>query len=161
MRTRYFDWWNMTDLKDVIMESYLKWIKDSTFLKDLTTGEIKVTSPFLDAHNDYITLYVKRIPEGQIRFTDDGFLFNDLQSYGIIISGKKKQLFDSALVSYGVKFNQETNELYIDTAIENVGKAKHRIIQCLVTLNDFFNWSCLDYLNRYYDKTAKAKSLKA
>ena len=131
----------MTDLKDIIMKSYLKWIKDNTFLKDLTTGEIKITSPFLDAHNDYITIYVKRIPNGEIRFTDDGFLYSDFSSYGITISGKKKQLFDSTLASYGVKFNQETTEIYIDTVIENVGKVKHRIIQCLVTLNDFFNYT--------------------
>ena len=83
----------MTDLKNIIMESYLKWIKNNTFLKDLTTGEIKITSPFLDAHNDYITLYVKRIPNGEIRFTDDGFLYADFSSYGITISGNEYSTF--------------------------------------------------------------------
>ncbi len=129
------------DLKELIMESYLRWIKDNTFLKDLKTGEIKISSPFLDTHNDYITLYVKKIDENEVRFTDDGFLANDLWSYGIKLSGKRKELFDMALSSYGVKFNQETSEIYIDANLDNLGQAKHRIIQCLVTLNDFFNYT--------------------
>lgn len=129
------------DLKEVIMEKYLSWIKDNTFLKDLTDGTIKIVSPFLDAHNDYLRLYVKRRAENQLRISDGGLFALDLDSYGIELAGKRKEIFDSITHSYGVDFNVVNNEIYVDTDINGIGRAKHRIIQCLANLNDLFNYT--------------------
>jgi hypothetical protein len=129
------------DLKKVIMDSYLGWIRDNTFLKDLKSDVIKINSPFLDAHNDYITLYVKKLKNNEVIFTDSSIFYHDLWSYGIKLEGKKKELFEMALNSYGIKFDEETKEIYTKSDIKNIGRAKHRIIQCLITLNDLFNYT--------------------
>jgi len=131
----------MKDLKEIIMESYLKWIRDNTFLKDLRDDTIKIVSPFLDVRNDYITLYVRKISEDKFRLSDGGLLYSDLNSAGIKLTDKRELLFNNTLQAYGVKRDLKTNELYIESNLIEIGKAKHRIIQCLVTLNDFFNYT--------------------
>lgn len=144
------------DLKEIIMESYLNWIRDNTFLRDLRTNLIKITSPFLDAHNDYITLYVKRMTDNDIKFTDAGNFYNDLSSYGITLDGKKRELFDMALNSYGIVFDKDSKEIYIDSDIKNIGRAKHRIIQCLITLNDLFNYTQQNIKELFFDEVYNA-----
>ena len=133
----------MNDIKNVIMEKYLAWIRDNTFMRDLKEGVIKITSPFLDARNDYIQIYVKKISEKIYRLTDGGYLVTDLQSYGIDLTPKRKELFEYTVNSYGVKYNHDKNgsDVYVDTDIANIGRNKHKLIQCLITLNDFFNYT--------------------
>ncbi len=131
------------DLKQNIIESYLNWIRDNTLIKDLKSGIIKIVSPFLDARNDHIQIYARKLPNGVYRLTDGGYLFRDLESYGIDFTPKRQELFDFTLQSYGIKYNtkENVNEIYIDTDLKNIGRSKHKLIQCLITLNDFFNYT--------------------
>ena len=125
------------------MEKYLAWIRDNTFMRDLKGGIVKITSPFLDARNDYIQIYVRQISKETYRLTDGGYLISDLQSYGIELTPKRKELFEFTINSYGIKYNynKDENEIFIDTNIANIGRSKHKLIQCLITLNDFFNYT--------------------
>jgi hypothetical protein len=131
----------MEDLGSVIINDYIKWIKDNTFIKKLDGEEVKIISPFLDSHNDYINLYAKRITEDTIRLSDGGILFFDLESYGIKLTEKKKELFDRTLESYSIRFDADSKEIYVVAENASVGKAKHRLIQCLLAINDFFNYT--------------------
>ena len=129
----------MEDLGNVIVNDYIKWIKDNTFIKKMDNTSTKIISPFLDSHNDYINIYASRTQNGQIKLSDGGILYYDLDSYGIRLTQKKKELFDQTLLSYGIKFDQTTKEIYIISEPNAVGKAKHKLIQCLLAINDFFN----------------------
>ena len=129
------------DLGNVIMNDYIKWIRDNTFIKKMDGEGVKLVSPFLDSHNDYINIYAKRLDTNQIRLGDGGILFFDLESYGIKLTDKKKELFDRTLLSYGVQFDNATKEIYIIAEQNAIGKAKHRLIQCLLSVNDFFNYT--------------------
>ena len=61
-------------------ESYLSWLNGKLVASNV--GEyIRIDAPFLDRHNDFITLYVK--PEnGGYLLTDDGFTIGDLLMAG-------------------------------------------------------------------------------
>ncbi|MEK6878291.1 MAG: DUF1828 domain-containing protein, partial [Nanoarchaeota archaeon] len=133
----------MKNLKETILEKYLNWIRDNTFMTDLKSGEVKIISPFLDARNDFIQIYVKKLPNDTYRLTDGGFFLKDLDSSGIDFTQKRKELFLFTIQSYGVKFEDKNNidEIFIDSIIKDIGRNKHRLIQCLVTLNDFFNYT--------------------
>lgn len=153
----------MADMKNIIMENYINWIKDNTFMKDIKGNIIKITSPFLDARNDYIQIYAKKIKEDIYCLTDGGYFVIDLSSYGIELTPKREELFENTLNAYGIKYNTKNNlnEVYIDTDLQNIGKSKHRLIQCLITLNDFFNYTQQNVKELFfydvYDKFKKSE----
>jgi len=124
-------------IQNIIMEKYLAWIKDNTFMRELKGNIVKITSPFLDARNDYIQIYIKEIAKGKYRLTDGGYLIADLESYGIELTPKRKGLFEFTINSYGVKYSRSKSdrEVYIDTDLDNIGRSKHRLIQCLNTIS--------------------------
>lgn len=130
----------MEDLGSIIVNDYIRWVKDNTFIKKMNGESVKLISPFLDAHNDYINIYARK-EHNHIRLSDGGILFFDLESYGIKLTQKKKELFDRTLLGYGVRFDETTKEIYVVAEVEGVGKAKHRLIQCLLSVNDFFNYT--------------------
>jgi len=131
----------MDDLGNVIINDYVKWVKDNTFIKNIKGTGVKLISPFLDAHNDYINIYAQKLENGHIRLSDGGILYFDLESYGIKLTQKKKELFDKTISSSGVQFSEITKEIYVISEIDSIGKAKHKLIQCLLSINDFFNYT--------------------
>ena len=44
---------------DRLVETYLAWLKDTTTLRTVDDW-IEITTPYLDRHNDYLQIYVKR-----------------------------------------------------------------------------------------------------
>ena len=125
------------ELGNVIINDYVKWIRDNTFIKKINGERVKLISPFLDSHNDYINIYAKKLDTGQIKLSDGGILFFDLESYGIKLTDKKQELFDRTLMSYGIQFDANTKEIYCIAEQNAIGKAKHRLIQCLLSINDY------------------------
>ncbi|MGC2601526.1 MAG: DUF1828 domain-containing protein, partial [Rhodomicrobium sp.] len=63
----------MTDVAEIerLVDRYRSWLKDRTKLKSVHSDWVEITTPFLDRHNDYIQLYVKK-ENGGYRLTDDG-----------------------------------------------------------------------------------------
>jgi hypothetical protein len=54
-----------------LVESYLKWLRDRTALRE--AGDwLEVTTPFLDRHNDYIQIFVQKNGDCY-QLTDDGY----------------------------------------------------------------------------------------
>ena len=44
---------------DTLIESYFKWLKDKTIVKQLSDNWTEITTPYLDRHNDYLQIYAK------------------------------------------------------------------------------------------------------
>ena len=60
-----------------LLDQYLVWLRDKTALRQVE-GWIEITTPYLDRHNDYLQIYVKRQNGGFI-LTDDGYTIDDLK----------------------------------------------------------------------------------
>jgi len=118
-----------------LLDQYLKWLKDKTVLKSVKDW-VEITTPYLDRHNDYLQLYVKRDNDGYI-LTDDGHTIADLQQSGCELETKKrKDLLTQTLNGFGIKLIDE--ELRVIASPENFALKKHNLVQAMLAINDLF-----------------------
>ena len=118
------------------VDEYCKWLKDNTIIKNLSNGWTAIGTPFMDRHNDGLTIYAKQ--EGtDIILSDDGYIISDLQADGISLSSAmRKQHLQSFLAGYGV--NCEHGELTIRATKNTYASRKHLLIQAMMAVNDMF-----------------------
>jgi len=118
-----------------LTENYFIWLKDKTILKQLHDW-VEITTPFLDRHNDYIQLYVRK-EQSQFVLTDDGYTIADLKQAGCLLeSEKRKQILQMTLNGFGIL--QKGEELITYATQENFGLKKHNLIQAILAVNDLF-----------------------
>lgn len=118
----------------------LNWLKKNVFVNEIEKDrKWVVDTPFLDRHNDYTELYVVRKSDDTFILTDDGFVYSDLVSSGAEpLSPKRKELFVININGFGVKFNDKTKEIYIETDLGEIGKSKHKLVQAMLAIGDMF-----------------------
>ena len=126
----------MIDDIQVLLDNYIRWLKDKTVLDQVGKDWIQVTTPDLDRHNDCLQLYVRQENGGYL-LTDDGYIINDLISSGCSLNGEKRQeLLKTTLNGFGVK--QEGEELTLRATPENFSWQKHNFVQAMLAVNDLF-----------------------
>jgi len=119
-----------------LLDKYQKWLKDKTKLRELKEW-IEITTPYLDRHNDYLQIYVKKTPNGYI-LTDDGYIIEDLRNSGCDIDTKKREnLLNLILNGFGIK-KEKGDALVVNANNENFALQKHNLIQAMLSLNDIF-----------------------
>lgn len=118
------------------IEEYYKWLRGAASARQLQNGWTEIGTPFMDRHNDGLTVYAKM--EGDnITLSDDGYIINDLLADGISLNRKKrKELLDSFLMSYGVQ--NVNNEMIMHTTISGYPVSMHMFIQAMLAVNDMF-----------------------
>lgn len=125
-----------------LIDNYLEWLKNNIKLKKVGNGYSEISTPFLDSHNDEISIYIKKTSNGSYYLTDDGYTINDLEINGLDFFNKKSQhrvkLLSSALNGYGVSLKETTKELFIEANDINFPLKKHLFIQAILTINDMF-----------------------
>ncbi len=47
------------ELQD-LLDKYAQWLRDTSVLREVASEYVEVTTPYLDRHNDYLQIYVKR-----------------------------------------------------------------------------------------------------
>ena len=115
---------------------YYNWLKDNTFSRLLENGWTEIGTPFMDRHNDGLTIYAKK-DGSNITLSDDGYIINDLLTDGVSLKGKRrKELLESFLVSYGIK--TINNEMIMSTTKSDYPRSKHMFIQAMLAVNDMF-----------------------
>ena len=93
-----------------ISSAYLDWLKSETIETDLGNGYTEITVPFLDRHNDYIQIYVKKSADDIFRLSDDTYTITDLQVSGIDFkSEKRKKILNDIVRKRGIKYNDNTD----------------------------------------------------
>ena len=124
-------------IKDIqnLIDDYHVWLKDKTVLNQIDQW-IEITTPYLDRHNDYLQIYVKKI-NGGFLLTDDGYIIDDLQQCGCKLDNQKNQeLLQMTLSSFGVK--KDGNELQVHASAESFASCKHNLVQAMLAVNDMF-----------------------
>ncbi|MBI4321324.1 MAG: DUF1829 domain-containing protein [Chloroflexi bacterium] len=118
-----------------LLEQYRAWLKDKTTLRQVD-GWVEITTPFLDRHNDYLQIYVRR-EDHRYLITDGGYIIQDLRSSGCDLdTSKRKALLLQTVNGFGVRF--EKNELTIRASAENFAMRKHNLVQAMLAVNDLF-----------------------
>ena len=118
-----------------LLDNYLRWLKDKTALRQVQDW-VEITTPYLDRHNDYLQIYVKRSNGGYI-LTDDGYIIGDLRQSGCELESKKrKDLLALTLNGFGVQIDNDA--LTIHASPENFALKKHNLVQAMLAVNDLF-----------------------
>ena len=118
-----------------LLENYLSWLKDTTTLRQVEEW-VEITTPYLDRHNDYLQIYIKR-QNGDYLLTDDGYILGDLERSGCKLDTPKKHaLLTMTLNGFGVQL--ANGELTIRASQENFAQKKHNLIQAMLAINDLF-----------------------
>lgn len=125
----------MIDDIQKLLDDYVAWLKDKTKLRQLKDW-IEITTPYLDRHNDYLQIYIKRENSGFI-LTDDGYTVEDLKRSGCELESKKrKDLLNMTLNGFGVKLAGDA--LVVHASPENFALRKHNLVQSMLAVNDLF-----------------------
>jgi len=115
-----------------LTQEYFTWLKDKTILKELE-GWVEITTPYLDRHNDYIQIYVKK-ENNKFVLSDDGYIISDLIQSGCDLNTQKsKELLIAILNSFGVK-QLKSGELLVYSTSENFALQKHNLIQAMLAI---------------------------
>lgn len=137
----------MSDINHLI-DGYYKWLKDKTAWQELKDW-VKITTPYLDRHNDYISIYLKQ-EEDQYILTDDGYTIEDLIQSGCSIDSPKRQKFlEVTLNGFGVKKNG--GEILVKTNAQNFALNKHNLIQAVLAVNDMFYMAKANVSSLFYE----------
>lgn len=125
----------MIDEIQNLLDKYLLWLKDKTTLRQVQDW-IEITTPYLDRHNDYMQIYVKR-DNGGFVISDDGYTIEDLRLSGCELESKKrKDLLNLTLNGFGVKLDGEA--LVVHASSDNFALRKHNMVQAMLAVNDLF-----------------------
>lgn len=122
------------DIQNLIDDHHV-WLKDKTVLHQ-TDQWVEITTPYLDRHNDYLQIYVKKT-NGGFLLTDDGYIIDDLQQCGCKLdSHKRQELLKMALNGFGVQ--KDGNELQVHASAESFASRKHNLVQAMLAVHDMF-----------------------
>lgn len=118
-----------------LLDDYLAWLRDKTALREVDEW-VEITTPYLDRHNDYMQIYVKR-ENGEFLLTDDGHVISDLRVSGCEVdTGRRKQLLQTALNGFGVQ--KEQDALVVRATASDFASRKHNLIQAMLSVDDLF-----------------------
>ena len=102
-----------------LMSDYLNWLKNRTVLKQVSHEWVEIETPYLDRHNDYLSIYVRR-ENSYFEITDGGYIINDLKMSGCSLDkGQRAKnlrvllLSDISLHSLSVSFGLPRINLHI------------------------------------------------
>ncbi len=122
------------DIQNLI-DDYHVCLKDKTVLNQIDEW-IEITTSYLDRHNDYLQIYVKKT-NGGFLLTDDGYIIDDLKQSGCKLDNHKNQeLLQMTLNGFGVQ--KEGNELQVHASPESFASRKHNLLQAMLTVHDMF-----------------------
>lgn len=118
-----------------LLNEYQAWLRDRTILRQID-GWVEITTPYLDRHNDYMQIYVKR-DDGGFLLTDDGYTIGDLERSGCKLDSKKRQdLLRTTINGFGVRLRDDTLEVH--ASADNFPLRKHNLVQAMLSVNDMF-----------------------
>ncbi|GAB6277475.1 MAG: DUF1829 domain-containing protein [Rectinema sp.] len=132
-----------------LLDNYLVWLRDRTSLRQIEDQWVEITTPYLDRHNDYIQLYVKKQNNGFL-LTDDGYTIADLERSGCKLNSPNRQrLLQMTLNGFGIHLQNGALEIF--TTSENFPLRKHNLVQAILAINDMFFLAAPVVTSLFYD----------
>ena len=120
-----------------IINNYLDWFKSSTIITPIESADketVKVSTMFLDSHNDGIEFYIQKMDDNYIALTDDGWYLQDLESCGLDLNSSR---ITEQINWYRNSLNFDIVEGEIASVVrldENIPLKIHAYIQALILI---------------------------
>ena len=132
-----------------LLDDYVAWLRDKTTLRQAPDNWVEITTPYLDRHNDYLQIYVRK-HKGGFLLTDDGYVIEDLKHSGCKLDSPKRQdLLRMTLAGFGVQNND--GRLEVSASGENFALRKHNLVQAMLGVNDLFFLSVPMVASLFYE----------
>jgi hypothetical protein len=120
-----------------LIDSYAAWLRDRTKLRRADNDWAEITTPFLDRHNDFLQIYVRKLDGNGYELTDDSYIVHDLESSGCRLDTPKRQeLLRMTLLGFGVGLEGEA--LVTRSSESTFPQKKHALVQAMLAINDLF-----------------------
>ena len=71
-----------------LLDQYAQWVRDKSILREVNDQYVEITTPYLDRHNDYTQIYVRK-DDGGFVLTDGGDTIQDLRASGCDLETSK------------------------------------------------------------------------
>lgn len=127
----------MTTDAELLVSSYLSWIRNDVEANPLDDVVTELTTPFVDRHNDHLQVYAERRSPDAFLLTDDGYVLSELKSIGVETHGsRREEIIRELLVGHGVRL--EGRELQTDATTANLGQRIHNLVQAMLSVDDMF-----------------------
>lgn len=118
-----------------LIQGYYDWLRAKTRWREINDW-VEITTPYVDRHNDYIQIYLRRQGNEWV-LTDDGYTLADLAQSGCEIdTPRRKALLQSTLNGFGVQYVSDSLE--IRATEENFSLRKHNLLQAILAVSDLF-----------------------
>ena len=119
-----------------LLDQYAQWVRDRSILREVNEQYVEITTPYLDRHNDYTQIYVRK-DNGGFVLTDGGETIQDLRASGCDLeTSKRKDLLTVALNGFGVR--REGDTLQVRATPHDFPLRKHNLVQAILAVNDLF-----------------------
>jgi hypothetical protein len=119
-----------------LLDRYAQWLRDKSVLREVSDEYVQITTPYLDRHNDYTQIYVRRDNGGFI-LTDGGETIQDLRASGCDLeTTKRRDLLGAALNGLGIQ--RDGDALLVKASPQNFPLRKHNLVQAILAVNDLF-----------------------
>src|SRR3989344_77418 len=136
-----------------IIENYVNWLKDNLKFKDISSNVVKIQTPFVDSHNDYIVIYIKKKDE-EYMLTDDGRTLFDLQSTGVSLTENRVKQLKEFVSAQGVSYDEKTEQIFVKTEWEALPQKKNDLIQTIINVGDMFLTAQANIESLFYEAVA-------
>lgn len=120
------------------VDDYYKWLREKTHIQnDVNTEWFLINTPFVGAFNDCIEIYAQK-KGSNLLLSDNGETISNLELQGLNFQGSKrrKEIFETILLNYGIKNNDD--ELVIESNIEKFSQSKHNFLSAIIEINDLY-----------------------
>jgi hypothetical protein len=140
-----------------LIENYHKWLKEKTVLSQVNDC-VEITTPYIDRHNDYIQIYLKKDGSNFI-LTDDGYTIDDLLMSGVKLdSPKREELLKITLNAFGI--TRDGNALTLRTNSSDFSLKKHNLVQSILAVNDMFYAASAHVANLFFEDVKEWLNIK-
>lgn len=131
------------------MNEYFNWLKQSYKYKEMDSST-EITTPFRNHLNDYIRIYADLLPNDEIRLSDDGLTFNELEMFGIDVNTKTRdRLIQNVLNQFNLKLDND--EIITDLQHESFAQSKHNLLQGILKIYDLTLTSKSNVSSLFYE----------
>ena len=118
-----------------LLDRYYDWLRSHSSENEFDSGWRELTVPFLDRHNDFLSVYVRENHDGSYRLTDDGEIIRDLgQSDCRLDTPKRRLLLEAILRGHGLDDGLR-DDLVAQADEANFPERLHSLLQAMLAID--------------------------
>lgn len=115
------------------IDEYTVWLRDNIHLRPADDPDwVEITMPFLDRHNDYLQIYVRRTNDAYL-LTDDGYTLVDLEQSGTAIDTPDVQAM-IAMTLARLSVRREGDRLEVQATQHDFPRRLNDLVQAMLAV---------------------------